>query len=1190
LQKNCKNYELTFSILFPTLLLVKMRFLVINPLLVFKWLESMLLLFLLCLATHYSEAQSPPVVFRNFSVNDGLSHNFVRGIFQDSRGFIWISTIDGLNKFDGYTFKTYKSRNNDTTSLSSNNISDALVEDNYGNIWLGTWGGGICIYNRKSDSFKRIRHSTRVQENTGFPSKFVYVLHKDTKNRIWVGTSDQGLILADPDKLIFTQFAHDPANPSSLSHNGIQSITEDDKGNLWIGTLGGGLNYFNPETKKFIHYKHQDSDQQSPANDVVTSVFFDSKKRLWIATTNNTLSLMKNQPGKFIHFKHHPDDPKSIGDFHITCIAENNNKIWIGSDFGLMIYDEANNNFHDYNSRPFDRKALSSNQIKVMCSDRQGRLWIGTYNGGLSMFDKSFVKVLHYYTFLNENSLSFNDVSAFLQNDDGTILVGTDGGGLNTFDRKIGKFTHYRNDPSNTLSLGGNNIKSILKDKNGRIWMGLWGKGVNIFDQENKIFIPFKNKGRRDDNLTDDNVTCLTQDADGFIWACTWGSGVFKFNPDKSSLENFVFDRNDTTSLSNFNAWAIYADSKNNIWVGNSDGVLDLYNRESGGFIHFNTTSPGENSTGILVLFEDSNGRLWIGLEGGGLKLLDKERGTFKSYGTETGLPSDYVNSIEEDRHGYLWIGTNNGISRFDPETGKTKNYGLNYGLQSLQFNRQSSLKLTSGEMMFGGVNGFNIFHPDSLVENSQDFPIAFTDFQIFNKPVSIGKRGSPLKEHINETSEIKLPYNQSIFSLEYAALNFMGPENIQYRYRLKGFVNEDWQNVGVDRKVTYTNLDPGTYTFQVNAADGDGLWNEKAASLVIQILPPWWKTWWFRAAASLLVAGSAVAYYKMRVHTIKQRTKKLEMLVAKRTEELQHTNEELLQRDDEILAQNNALMNQREELASQNEELQTAQETIEQQNEEIRRRNETLEEEVKERTKDLVEYNQQLEQFAFISAHNLRGPVARILGLGNLLEMMKSEPADEYQIVNKLVASTQELDTVVRDLNTIVGLRKDNISTLTDVNLEKELRSIKINLEKEILETEAVIQEDFSKAPCIHTIKPYLDSIFVNLISNAIKYRHPDRHPIIQIKSDVIENYICVAVRDNGLGINLAACKGKLFMLYSRFHNHVEGKGMGLYVVKTQVASLGGRIEVESEIDCGTTFRVFFKKAISGQYSANGV
>lgn len=1179
LQKNRKINTLTFRIPPQVSLRIEMTILVIKHFLVSKWLGCIVLLLALCVSPGTVEAQSPTVVFKNFSVNEGLSHNFVRGFLQDSRGFMWIATVDGLNKFDGYTFKTYKAKHQDSTTLSSNNVSNSLVEDGDGNIWTGTWGGGVCIYNRKLDNFKRVGPHSGLKGKTGFPSKFVYVMYKDSNNRIWIGTSDKGLFLADPDKLTFKQFVHDPADPSSLSNNGVHAITEGKDGDLWIGTLGGGLNRFDPETGQFVSYLHKEGDSESPGNNVITTVFYDSKDRLWIASSDNTVSLMKTEPGKFTHFKHHPSDPNSIGDYHITTIAENDHVIWIGTDGGLMRYDEKANNFHHYHSVPFDRKGLASNQVKMVYNDQHGRLWVGTYNGGISMFDKSFAKVLHYYSFLNETSLSFNDVSAFLQIDDETLLIATDGGGLNTFDRKAGRFRSHKNDPTDRTSIGSNFIKDILKDKSGKIWVALWGSGLSSFDMKKQIFIPYQNGKVQNGDFSRANVTCLTEDGEGSIWMTTWGNGVFRINRDKTSLKNFRFDGSNPSSLSNFNAWAIYADSKDNIWVGNSDGVLDLYNRENGSFIHFNATPTGENSSGILVISEDRKGRIWVGLEGGGLKLLNRKTGTFKTYNIDDGLPSDYVNSIEEDTRGLLWIGTNNGISRFDPETAKIKNYGIDYGLQGLQFNRQSSTLLKSGEMMFGGVNGFNIFHPDSLREISRNFPIAFTDFQILNKPVAIGKRGSPLSADINETSEITLSYAHSIFSVEYAALNFMGPENIRYKYSLKGFVDEVWQEVGPERKVTYTNLDPGTYTFMVKASVKGGVWNEHAASLVIHILPPWWKTWWIKAAAGFLIIGVAIGFYQVRVSTIRQQTRKLENLVTKRTEELRHTNAELILRDEEIQAQNNVLYNQREELASQNGQLQLARKTIEEQNDEITLRNETLEEEVKERTKDLVEYNQQLEQFAFISAHNLRAPVARILGLGNLLELIKCESEEENKIVSKLVFATRELDTVVKDLNTILVIRKDNISIITDVNLEEELRSIKMNLEKEITETDASINEDFSKAPVIHTVKPYLDSILINLVSNAIKYRHPSRSPVIQVKSEVVENYICLMVCDNGLGLNLNLYKEKLFTLYSRFHNHVEGKGMGLYLVKTQVMSLGGRIEIESELDRGTTFKVFFKR-----------
>jgi signal transduction histidine kinase/uncharacterized protein YxeA len=308
-----------------------------------------------------------------------------------------------------------------------------------------------------------------------------------------------------------------------------------------------------------------------------------------------------------------------------------------------------------------------------------------------------------------------------------------------------------------------------------------------------------------------------------------------------------------------------------------------------------------------------------------------------------------------------------------------------------------------------------------------------------------------------------------------------------------------------------------------------------------------------------------------------------LEEMVRARTEEIQQQNRELQHRNNEVATQNEELTaqqeeitSQRDQLATQNEKLNEAKEIIESKNKEIENKNDILEQQVEERTKHLLEYNQQLEQFTFISAHNLRAPVARILGLGSILSY--ANPEEEKAIISKLISTTNELDTVVKDLNTILVLRKDNISVLTEIDLGEEMELIKMDLETEVIETGAIISEDFSRVSSIRTIKPYLHSILINLISNAIKYRHPGRSPFIQIKSDIIDSYVCLTVSDNGLGIDLSLYREKLFTLYSRFHNHVEGKGMGLYLVMTQVVSLGGKIEVESEIDNGTTFKIFLK------------
>lgn len=853
-----------------------------------------LFLFFLSLFFAKSVDAQPPMVFRNYTINDGLSHNFVRQVLEGSEGFIWIATIEGLNKFDGYSFKAYKAKHHDSTSLSSNNVI-TICEDKNGNLWIGTWGGGISVYNKKSGIFNRIPQVKDPLDSTGIFSEFISVLYTDTNGRVWIGTADKGLVMADPDRLTFTHYMHDAGDITSLSHNVVSAIVEDDKGKLWIGTGGGGLNYFDPETEEFLRIQHRRNEETRLSDNNVLAMCYDSRNRLWVATNDETLNVMDTNTGKFTYFKNNPDDPKSLCDSKISKILETSGgEIWIGTDVGLLLYNEKSRDFYHYHKKNFDPKSLSSNQIKSVYEDSNGSLWIGTYNGGVNLFDKSFINITHYYNTFDPTSLSFNDVSAFMQDADSNIWVGTDGGGLNIFDKKDGEFINFKHDPKDDSSIASNLVKSMLLDRKNRLWIGLWGGGLEYFEPDNQSFIPPEKGTEWDNSWTGkENVTCLAEDADGYIWASTWGNGVYRFDPDFKSFKNFTEDERSPHSVSENNAWAIYADRSNNVWVGNIDGVLDLYDRKNERFIHFDTKQPGESGAGILTIFEDSKDRLWIGLEGGGLKMFNKEKGTFTSFRIENGLPSNYINSIEEDHEGNLWLGTNNGIARFYPETGKVKSYGLSHGLQSLQFNRQASIQLGSGELMFGGVNGFNTFYPDSLIEKTKDIPIVFSDFQIFNKPVIIGGKDSPLQAHINETRSITLPYNQSVFSLEYAGLNFADPENVRYKYRLKGFLDQEWQEVGKERKVTYTNLDPGSYVFEVAATYYNYEGSPRALS--ITITPPWWQTWWARIAMILGSVSALILFYRERVNGIKRHNKQLEKEVSERTSSLKNVNEELI-------------------------------------------------------------------------------------------------------------------------------------------------------------------------------------------------------------------------------------------------------------------------------------------------------
>jgi signal transduction histidine kinase len=519
------------------------------------------------------------------------------------------------------------------------------------------------------------------------------------------------------------------------------------------------------------------------------------------------------------------------------------------------------------------------------------------------------------------------------------------------------------------------------------------------------------------------------------------------------------------------------------------------------------------------------------------------------------GLPVNVIRGIMEDSKGNLWLGTTKGLTVFNPVTKAIKTYDESDGLISNEIRRKSFFKAANGQMFVGG-KGVNTFFPDSIISNPNKPSVYLTDLKIFNKSINPKTNDGILKDDIAETKEIFLDHTQTFFSLHYVGINFTASYKNQYAYKLEGF-DEDWVLVGSQRSATFTNLDPATYIFKVKASNNDGLWNEEGASLIIHVLPPWWATWWFRMLGVLFMVASALGFYRHRIRVIANSNRKLSALVKEQTKEL---------------------IQSQEELATQNEELIQSQEEIAAQRDLVSKHNESLEEEVTKRTQELVEYNQQLEQFAFISAHNLRAPVARILGLGHLLTLAQNSPEEKEQIYPKLVHTTRELDEVVRDLNTILELKKNSDSFINDIDLATEVSMIRQNLEKEIASTRANITTDFTQAGILRTVKPYLDSILYNLVSNAIKYRHPNRTPVIHIMAEKLENEICLSVSDNGLGIDVNLFRDKLFTLYKRFHLHVEGKGMGLYLVKTQMIAMGGRIEVESEVDKGTTFKAYFK------------
>jgi signal transduction histidine kinase/streptogramin lyase len=635
-------------------------------------------------------------------------------------------------------------------------------------------------------------------------------------------------------------------------------------------------------------------------------------------------------------------------------------------------------------------------------------------------------------------------------------------------------------------------------------------------------------------------------------------------------------------SLSNNSVFPIYEDRSGTLWVGTYSGGLNKFDLTTKTFERFTNNPKNQKSISnnmVLSLYQDRSGTLWIGTLGG-LNRFDLATKTFTYFTVKDGLPNDCIYGILADQSDNLWLSTNNGLCKFNPKRLTFRNYDVTDGLQGNEFNSGAYHRGSDGKFYFGGNNGFNAFFPDSIKDNPYIPPIVITDFKIFEKSVNYG-----LIPH-----DIVLNYDQNFFSFEFSALNFILPEKNQYAYQMVGF-DKDWIYSGTRRYASYTNLHPGTYTLRLKGSNNDGVWNEQGISIKVVINPPWWLTWWFRGALVVGLATAAIGVYLFRTRQIRQTNKRLKVLVEERTKELETKNWELKEKNEEIAAQNEELVqseeeisSQRDQLATQNEELNASREELAAQNDRLRdaqsmieEQNQNLEGEVAKRTLELTVQNEQLEQFAFIASHNLRGPVARMLGLGRLVGSGAIANHEKEYVLDSLVESTKELDMVVRDLAHILDIR-NTPQQITPTNLGKELALAEHTLAAEIADAGAVVMADFTQLETVDAVRPYVQSMFLNLLDNAIKYRDPDRPLVVRVTAQVVGKFGRISFADNGLGIDMERDGGKLFNLYARFHFQVKGKGMGLFLVKTQLEAMGGRIEAESTLGKETTFNLYLK------------
>lgn len=799
--------------------------------------------------------QAPKLRFKHISNEQGLSNSTVEAIFQDSRGFMWFGTRDGLNRYDGLEMAVYKNDPADSNSLSDPYIR-CIYEDHDHNIWVGTING-LNKLNRETNRFTRFKH--KPTDARTLSAKLVTCLAEDNEGNLWVGTYGGGINVLNKTKQGFDHLQHSGNHAGSLADNRVNYIFKDKSNNLWIGTESG-LNLYNSKTRSFTRYRNPADTNAS--NNAIRVIQQDRLGNLWLGTEDNGLYLFDPLHGSFTSFVHADKDSGSLGNNMIkSLLADKKGNLWAGTiNGGLNLFNPSKNSFFHYHDEPGNDASLSQRTISALFEDNQGNLWVGTHRGGINCYSPGVEKFNLYRQELYGNSISYSDVKAFCEDNSGNIWIGTDGGGLNLYLRDSRTFVHYKYNPFNDKTLGANAVLHVMQDRKGNVWVSTWGGGLNLMDKRTGTFTRFQHNPNDSNSISSNFVQKVFEDYKGDLWVATYYGGLNLFNPATGKFTRLIYDPSNQTSVTGNNMVSICEDKESNIWIGTDDGGLNCYNQTTRHFSHYFNNE--ERMPDLRVIFCDSKGRIWVGQKG--LYLFDAARNTFSLYTDKAGLSTEFIKGITEDEQGNCWIATSNGLTRYNPETGSFKKYNTGDGLQGLEFEANAYLKTRNGEMYFGGVNGFNCFYPANIKTNKFIPPVYITGLQVFNKKVNAGENKSPLQYDISVTKEITLSYRQATFSFNYAALDYTAPENNQYAYKMEG-LDKDWNYVGKETKANYTNLAPGTYTFHVKASNNDGAWNEEGAAIKIIITPPFWKAGWFITLLFILAAAGLYWFYKFK-------------------------------------------------------------------------------------------------------------------------------------------------------------------------------------------------------------------------------------------------------------------------------------------------------------------------------------
>jgi signal transduction histidine kinase/ligand-binding sensor domain-containing protein/CheY-like chemotaxis protein len=1045
--------------------------------------------------------------FINLAVGGEPFRKWVMAIAQDSRGFIWLGTNDGLYRYDGYAVKSYRHDPNDSRTIGDNTIK-VLLKDRAGILWIGTGYAGLDRFDPEREAFTHYPHDPN--NGRSLRGQTVTSIYQDRTGALWVG-SQGGLDRLDPTRNQFVHYEFDARDRTG--HDEISALYEDPAGGFWAGTPHG-LFRLDQRSGHLSPFRDESDSGRGRRPDYVNSIVADSAGTMWVGMPmGNGLSTLDPKSGTLADYSFNGEEPGSPRLAGVNTIREDRNgTLWVGTlGDGLLRFDRAKRSFDRYFTQTTDSSNFET--IETLFEDTEGDMWVGTSHG-VTRFRTSPPPSVNYQNEAgNPDTLRNNTVWAVHADKYGFLWIGT-AGGLHRLDRKTGAMAVYRHDSRRANSLSNDTVSAIAEDDSGGLWIGTHGGGVNHFDRFSERFTHYRHDPNNANSLSDDLVQCLLVDAHDVLWVGTHNGGLNRLDPRTRAFTSYRNDPGDSRSLSEDNVRVISRDRSGALWIGTNHGLdrLDPDSRRFTVYLHdpHDPTTISHNSVGTI--FEDHQGILWVGTRSG-LNRLDRASGKFAAFTVQDGLADDAVESVQEDKYGHLWLATHQGISEFQTLAKVVRNYSEADGLPGNFENPNGtdrSCKTPSGEIVFGSAYGATVFDPERVSKSQNTFkpPVVLTNLLLFNRTVLPGAN-SVLVQPIWATSAVTLNHKQSIFTIEFAALSYAAPERNRYRYKLDN-LEKDWNEVDSKRRLaTYTSLPPGKYVFRVQASNNDLVWNQEGTALKITVLPPWWASWQFRSLFGLILVAAILAAHRMRVRQLRRTAARLELEVRERTSDLEAAKE----------SAENA--------------------------------------------------NRAKSAFLAHMSHELRTPLNAVLGFATLLrdEGVTPEQRNKLDIIQR---SGEHLLTLINDVLDIAkieaGKEQLELAPCDLIALVRDVAEMmRVRAEANKLDLRCIQPADFPQH--VMADAPKLRQVLINLLGNAVKFT-PTGTVTLRMSADQRGDgrvQVRFEVEDTGPGIPNEDQQRVFEPFVQLGQSRQKGTGLGLTITRRFVEIMGGTIAVES-------------------------